>query len=487
MLAVVANGKEGVAVLDVTLAEDIRRLSGLSEGYGNGYDSVTVELAGRYELGDTTGITPTVERDVAYVVQRRQERPDDQQGQLLLLDVTAPDAPRILDRQRGNINAPAGLTLARSFNPPSLVHRVLVTHGAGLAVIDATDSEELALDASLGALGPLRDVAVEAFAFDRMVDENGRQLKDISHEGARFLSRDEIHRVLTVPGDVLGRGNDGATQRRGIAVAHGNALSPGGVMANSMPPVSDPEPEGEDTDDGPLTAEERLRYGFLIAEDEPLARMVRAADPRAFDVNDDRLLSRAELERLLFSVLDANDTNDLDLLEWPRHPAADPRALDRNKDDVVSRTEMEIGSDVLHFLDLDGDGLVSQKEWPWEQLEIVEPVLLYTSPETLRRMVAQPSFAKRRPASYRRIANGELVKPHDIPEERFGQLVDAARSRPLLDLTGQRAVGGFMDRWDIDEDGEVDESEFSPFARLADRCDLNGDGVISERDRPSDP
>ncbi len=492
MLAVVANGKEGVAVLDVTLAEDIRRLSGLSEGYGNGYDSVTIELSGRYELGDTTGLTPTVERDVAYVVQRRQSSPEDQRGQLLLLDVTAPEAPTILDRQRGNINGPAGLTLARSFNPPSLVHRVLVTHDTGLAVIDATDSDDLAVDANLAALGPLRDVAVEAFAFDRMVDETGRQLKDISHEGARFLSREEMHRVLTVPGDVLGRGNDGARQRRGIAVAHGRASIPGGMMANSMPTgrgTMDAEASSPDesADDGPLSAEERLRYGFLIAEDEPLARMVRAADPRVFDANDDGLLSRAELERLLFSVLDANRSGDLDLLEWPRHPAADPRVLDRDKDDVVSRSEMDIGSEALHFLDLDGDGLVSQKEWPWEQLETVEPVLLYTDPEALRRMVAQPSFAKRRPLSYRRIANGELVKPHDIPEERYRQLVDASRARPLIDLAGQGAVGGFMDRWDIDLDGEVSQSEFSPLARLADRCDRNGDGVISERDRPSDP
>ncbi|MFT7462376.1 MAG: hypothetical protein ACI9EF_000716, partial [Pseudohongiellaceae bacterium] len=491
MLAVVANGREGLSILDVTVPEDIRRLSSVSEAYGNGYESVAVELAGRYELGDTTGITPTIERDIAYVVQRRPGSVVngvlDARGQLVLLDVTAPSSPQLLDRQRGGINAPGGLTLARSFNPPALVHRVLVTHDTGLAIVDATDSEGLVADANLVALGPLRDVAVETFAFDRMVDESGRQLKDISHEGARFLSRNEIHRVLSLPGDVLGRGNDGAAQRQGLRTAHRSVARPGGMMTNSMPGSSDDAMAGEGQAAAGLTKEERLRYGFLIAAEEPLARLVRASDPQAFDGNNDGSLSRAELERLVFAVLDANHDGALDVLEWPRHPGTDPRALDGNHDDVITVAEMDIGEEVMRFLDLDGNGLVSEPEWPWEQLKVVEPVLLYADPLALARMVADPEFAKRRPTSYRRIARGSLVKPHDIPAERFVQLVDLARTRPLNDLANQRAVGGFISRWDIDGDGTVDSSEYSPLTQLAPRCDRNGDGVISEKDKLSDP
>ena len=38
----------------------------------------------------------------------------------------------------------------------------------------------------------------------RMIDEQGRPLKDISHAGARYLSRAELARVLAVPAEVLG-------------------------------------------------------------------------------------------------------------------------------------------------------------------------------------------------------------------------------------------------------------------------------------------
>jgi hypothetical protein len=42
----------------------------------------------------------------------------------------------------------------------------------------------------------LRDLELEEFAFDRLQDESGGWIKDISHEGCRYLSRDEVLRVL---------------------------------------------------------------------------------------------------------------------------------------------------------------------------------------------------------------------------------------------------------------------------------------------------
>jgi hypothetical protein len=46
-----------------------------------------------------------------------------------------------------------------------------------------------------GATG-VRDLVVEEFAFDRLQDERGRWEKDISHDGCRYLTRDEMERVL---------------------------------------------------------------------------------------------------------------------------------------------------------------------------------------------------------------------------------------------------------------------------------------------------
>ena len=42
----------------------------------------------------------------------------------------------------------------------------------------------------------VRDMVFEEFAFDRLQDERGAWIKDISHEGCRYLTRDEVLRVL---------------------------------------------------------------------------------------------------------------------------------------------------------------------------------------------------------------------------------------------------------------------------------------------------
>ena len=47
-----------------------------------------------------------------------------------------------------------------------------------------------------------RDLEFEEFAFDRLQDERGRMIKDISHEGCRYLTPAELRRVLAakIPG-----------------------------------------------------------------------------------------------------------------------------------------------------------------------------------------------------------------------------------------------------------------------------------------------
>lgn len=470
LLAVVANGGEGLSVLDVTEPLAMRRLSAVADAYGNGAAAIDVTLAGRYELGDTTGITPTVERDVAYVTNRQGAG-----GSVVLLDLTDPVAPVFLERRRQGLDVPGGAALLRSFNPPSLDHRLAVAHEGGLLLLDVTDSEAPVALANLTALAPLSGVAVEAFAFDRMVSETGEQLKDISHEGARYLSTAEIHRVLTVPADVLGRAVDPGRERADLTAAYGDAVLPGGLVENSLP-----RQERGDSED--FSAEDRLRYGFTIGPTEPLARMVRHVDPRDHDPNGDGL-SRAELERLVFAVLDANGDGALDLLEWPRHPHADPRPLDRNGDEVVSRSEMDLGEEVFRFFDVDGDGLVVLTEWPWELVDDAAPVLMYTDPRSLRDVLERPGFDEREPQIYALLAGGLLVKPRDVEDQRLQQLVDRARGQPLSDLANQGAVGDALLRWDIDRDGHVSAAEYAPLEGPARRCDVDGDGDLDEDDR----
>ncbi len=63
-------------------------------------------------------------------------------------------------------------------------------------------------------------------------------------------------------------------------------------------------------------------------------------------------------------------------------------------------------------------------------------------------------------------------------------MIDTARANPLVDVAGQPAPPGFIDRFDLDGDGAVDASEYPDLALLLPRCDRNGDGKISRKDAP---
>jgi hypothetical protein len=475
MIAVVANGRYGVAVVDVTEPEAATVLAPPS-AYGSDLLAVDVALSGRFELGDTTGVRPTVERDVAYLVMRDAEGT---RGATVVLDVSIPSRPKPLSRvnigQGSNLNPLAGGTLVRSFNPPLLVTRLAVATEGGVLLQDVTDSEAARNEARLLGVPGARDVAAEAFAFDRMVDETGRQLKDISHAGARYFTPEEIFRVLTVPSELLGDVVDGGARRESVAARHGDAARPGGALAASL------RLRGLSEQDS-VAMLARLSGGFRIAPQEDLARLVRHAWPPDYDKNGDAALSRGELEAMFFDVLDANGDGRLDGLEWPRHPGHAPQELDRNGDGAVSRQEMVLGPEVMQFFDLDKDGRAAFAEWPFTVEPPDVPSLYYASVEQLIELLARPGFKRARPALYAALA-GELA-PHDVPRERLEALLGRARARPIIDAYDRPAAPGFIERWDLDGDGAVSPAEFPAFARLGQRGDRNGDGRIDRRDRP---
>jgi hypothetical protein len=475
MIAVVANGRYGVAVVDVTEPEAAFVLAPPSR-YGNALEAVDVALTGRFDLGDTTGVRPTVERDVAYLVM---EVEDGTRGATVVLDVTVPSRPQTLSGvgigQGSGLNPLSGGTLVRSFNPPVLVTRLAVAGAGGVLLQDVTLSEEARNEARLIGVPGARDVAAEAFAFDRMVDETGRQLKDISHEGARYLTPEEIFRVLTVPSELLGDVADGGARREGVAARHGDAARPGGSLTASLRLSGLSEEDAADM----LV---RLSGGFRIAPQEDLARLVRHAWPPDFDRNGDEALSRGEMEAMLFAVLDANGDGVLDILEWPRHPGHAPQELDRNGDGSVSRPEMELGPEIMQFFDLDGDGLAAFSEWPFTVEVSALPSLYYATVEMLTDLLRRPGFERARPQLHAVLAGN--FAPHDVPLERLEGYVGRARAQPISDAVGQSAAPGFLERWDLDGDGAVSPWEFPAFPKLAHRCDVNDDGLIDRRDAP---
>ncbi len=476
MIAVVANGRYGYSVVDVTEPAAARSLTGISTGYANELLPVDVTLGMRIDLGDSSGQRPTVERDVATLLL---VAADGERAVTALLDVTDPGKPVFLSRvnigRNTGLPPASGLALLRSFNPPVLVTQVLVAGEGGLQFQDVTRLDEGRNGPLLPGVEGARDVAVEAFAFDRMLDETGRQLKDISHDGARFLTTAEIHRMLTVPGERLGTILDGGKVRAGLAEEYADRALAGGDAAASL------NVRRRDREQDEAMAL-RLAGGFRIAPEEDLARLVRHMSAQDFDDNRDGSLSRGELERLVFAALDANGSGTLDPLEWPRHPGTDPGHLDKNHDGVLSRSEMDLGRDVTQYFDLDRDGRVQFAEWPWAVNARPLPTLFAASVASLRKVLARPGFDQRRP-ELNTVFYGER-STRELKDAELQQAIDRARGNPLIDIRGDGAPPGFIERYDLDGDGAVDLVEFPELPRIADRCDRNGDGRIDRRDRP---
>jgi hypothetical protein len=476
MIAAVANGVYGMGIVDVTEPEAAYLLMPAGGRYGGGLTAVDITLSSRFELGDTSGLRPTTERDLAYVLMNNEDQPF---GATLVMDLTDPRRPELLSRRNipngSDVPPVSGAHLVRSFNPPQLVTRIAVAGQGGLLFQEATQSDDVTNGALIPGLAGARDVAVEAFAFDRMLDETGRQLKDISHANSRYFNPAEIHRMLGVPGEVLGSLDSGGEARADVAAAFGSRARPGGVASASR---SLALLEGEHSEE----MLERLAGGFRIAPQEDLARLVRHTHPPDFDSNRDESLSRGELEQMIFSVLDANSDGRLDKLEWPRHPGEDPGAMDRNGDGVLSRQEMDLGDDVMRFFDPNGDKRAEFGEWPWVVDVDPLPTLYYATFDNLKNLVNRLGWDRKNASLYRLIARN--LQPHDVTDEMIQNQIDYARGAPLRDPTGESAPSAFIARWDLDGDGAVEPDEYEPFARVALRCDTNGDGRIDKKDMP---
>jgi hypothetical protein len=187
-LAAVANGKDGLALVDVTKPEAPVFLSAIRVPGG----CVDVALGTVFELGSEGGGIPSREVDYAFSIS-----PD----ALHLLDVSDTSGPPERRIPRA-LAIPGGgarsLRLLRAYNPPFLQSYAVVAAAGGLQVIEVTRPGEPVARAAVGIPGTLA-VQGEEFPLDRMIDFRGKPLKDVSHEGARYLNAEEIRRVLSAP------------------------------------------------------------------------------------------------------------------------------------------------------------------------------------------------------------------------------------------------------------------------------------------------
>ena len=150
-----------------------------------------------FDIGSAGGGLKSQERDYLYVYVE-QGADQNRQQRIRVFDVSDPMAP---ERARGNPRVYGGtgrLLMFRAYNEPFLQHFVAAVGAGGLGtLVDVSKPQVGAQVATTWSdVNGIRDMVFEEFAFDRMVDERGRWEKDISHEGARYLTEQEILRVL---------------------------------------------------------------------------------------------------------------------------------------------------------------------------------------------------------------------------------------------------------------------------------------------------
>lgn len=196
-VAYVACGLDGVRIVDFTdptapqvLAADSRDLK-FARGDVRGVAVSTV-----FDIGSAGGGLRSGEREYLYL---HTTLGDDQnrQQRLAVIDVSNPLRPDRVSTPR--IYGGTGrLWNIKTYNAPFLQHFVLAVGAGGTGTLVDVGRREAGAEvaATWDDLRGVRDMVWEEFALDRLVDERGRWEKDISHEDCRYLTPDEILRVL---------------------------------------------------------------------------------------------------------------------------------------------------------------------------------------------------------------------------------------------------------------------------------------------------
>jgi Ca2+-binding EF-hand superfamily protein len=269
------------------------------------------------------------------------------------------------------------IALGSFYNPPFLQTVLLSPGSDGVLASDVSVSAEPDQLGSFPAIADAYAVALESFPLDRMLDEQGRPLKDVSHAGSRWLELSEIERVLDVPsarllydeedtrawldeGEV---GEDVAPDAIEVPDADG---PPAAASAQRGDPVStarlvfarldrdgsgfleedEPGRPGERADrdaDGRISLGELCDHAggldpelrgsgapqapagsrFLSTRVDPdgdLSRLLDGVDPLAYDKNGDFLLDVSELRRAVYDALDLDRDGTLTRSELSRYP-----------------------------------------------------------------------------------------------------------------------------------------------------------------------
>lgn len=479
------------------------------------YEYRGLALRSKVDVASPQGGSATDERDYLYFVEERLLQNGDSRSFLRSVDVTDPGRPRQAARVATGDQTEM-VVHGSFFNTPFIQPVALVPGNEGVFLTDLSLSDELAQLGTLQALRSCYVVALEEFPLDRMIDEDGDRLKDVSRRPSRWLYRTEIERILDVPAAALGldggeRGSDapGAAARTffqrndedrdglltgdELAGAGGTSADIDGdgriILAELAEFARSFVAEGTRVEE----AEGERFLASRVDANGDLARLFDGVEPTEFDRNDDGRLDRKELSRALFAALDLDDDGRLGLDELSRHPGplrrlryGDRTALrefglrDLNRGGSISQRELSVADVDWEALDVDGDGYVqlaaivdyrsrnrglapAPAEWPTRQ-----PVRTSLPPiMTVDGMLAALDGDGDGALSKRELrGRPDLARELDRDADGIVTGDELARAAALV-LDGGVDVtrDGFLERWDLDGDGEVEERELPDSVR----------------------
>jgi len=466
-------------------------------------------LQSQVDLAEAQGGKRTQERDYAYVLSERRVR-NNSDSYLAVWDLGDPQRPKRVANPRVATTSES-LVLGNFYNSPFLQRMFFVPGDTGVSVYDASVSAQ---PTSVGGLGGLRRayaMAIEAFPLDKMLDEDGRPLKDVSHTPGRWLLQPEIERILSVGAAALGLApsetgtpNSASLTVRlefqrldadGTGFLEGDELASRAALATlaGLPRVSL-------ADFARAIAGEQLGLGKPSADPAApssrearveisgdLARLLDGTDPQRFDGAGDGMLDRQEIANAFFAALDLFGDGGLDPAELSRHPGelreirfGGPRAsklfgaLDTNRDGRIDAREFRLREEDWQALDANGDGHVqlamvhdskaarrgvanAKPEWPSRQ------VFRWPLPPTMTREQFTETFA---PGAEKRLTRKELATRPDVLaglDESGDGVLDEREWQSRLGLVAlygsELTVDGFEQRWDLDRDGKVTPAE----------------------------